>query len=518
MEIKPKILWVDDEIDSLKPHILYLESKGYLMKSVSSGNDAINLCEEQSFDLVLLDEMMTGLDGLSTLKIIKAIDPSLPIIMITKNEEEWLMEEAIASQISNYLIKPVNPNQILIACKNILESKNLRGNKVAETFLSEFKEIENKMQSCVEVSDWVKIYDQLSNWSINFEQFNNGNLVQILNELHVEANRLFADFISDNYLEIINNNQFILSPHILDNFVKPSLKNDKDVVMIVIDCLKYDHWKQINHSLTPFYTIDTKQHLSILPTATPYSRNAIFSGKYPIEIENEFPEQWMVMNSDEKKLNDFEDFFLNQYLNSNGLNHKSMHYTKLTTHVQGKKFFNRINEYKNINLLTMVVNFVDILGHSRSESNLLKELIPDEVAYRRAVNDWFKNSWLFEMLIEISKWNKTILITSDHGSVRVKKAVKVKADKNTSSGIRYKHGKNLNLSSKFALTISDLEKYKLSKNSQNESFIVAKNDWFYLYPNNYNQFVRKFQNSFHHGGITLDEMIVPIGILESKNL
>ena len=518
MENKPKVLWVDDEIDSLKPHILYLESKGYNMEFVSSGNDAINLCKERSYDLVLLDEMMTGLDGLSTLKIIKDINPILPIIMITKNEEEWLMEEAIASQISNYLIKPVNPNQILIACKNILESKNLIDNKVAENFLGEFKGIESKIHSCTEISDWVDIYDELSNWSIRFEKFHNTNLVQILNELHVEANRLFVDFISDKYVEIINSNDLILSPHILDNFVKPLLQKDKDVVMIVIDCLKYDHWKQIKHSLNSFYNITTKQHLSILPTATPYSRNAIFSGKFPIEIQSEFPQQWVMMRSDEKKLNDFEEFFLQEYLNSNSLKHKSLCYTKLTTHIQGKKFINKISEYKNVNLLTMVVNFVDILGHSRSESNLLKEMIPDEVAYRRAVYDWFKNSWLFEMLIEISTWNRTVIITSDHGSIRVKKAVKVKADKNTSSGIRYKHGKNLHLSSKYALTISDLEKYKISKNAQNESYLIAKDDWFYLYPNNYNKFIKKFQNSFHHGGISMDEMIVPIGVLESKEI
>ena len=254
-----------------------------------------------------------------------------------------------------------------------------------------------------------------------------------------------------------------------------------------------------------------------MPTATPYSRNAIFSGKYPIDIQNDFPEEWKSMHNDENSLNSYEKFLLNEYLKNNNLNNKSMHYSKLTTHMQGQKFYNRINEFKNINLLSMVVNFVDILGHSRSESNLLKEMIPDEIAYRRAINDWFKNSWLLDSLIEISKWNKTVIITSDHGSLRVKKPIKIKADKFTSSGIRYKHGKNLNIPSKIAITINDLEKYKLSKTNSNECFVIAKDDNFFLYPNNYNKYVKRFQNSFHHGGVSLDEMIVPVGILECKN-
>ena len=518
MKSQSKILWVDDEIESLKPHILYLESKGYLMEYVSSGNEAINLCKNKRYDLVLLDEMMTGLDGLSTLKLIKDIDSSIPIVMITKNEEEWLMEEAIASQISNYLIKPVNPNQILIACKNILERTDLTVNKVAEGFLSEFRNIDLKMQSSIFIEEWIEIYDKLSDWSLNLEKSNDENLVKLLNELHFQANKIFSEFIEKNYIDLINNphNKIALSPDILNKFVKPLLINDKDVVLVVIDCLKFDQWKMIKESLAPFYIINTKQHLSILPTATPYSRNAIFSGKYPIDIQHHFPDEWEKMHNDENKLNSFEDYFLNQYLEANNLANKSTHYSKLTTHTQGQKFYNRINEYKNINLLSMVVNFVDILGHSRSESNLLKEMIPDEIAYRRAINDWFKNSWLLDSLIKISKWDKTVIITSDHGSLRVKKPIKIKADRKTSTGIRYKYGKNLNISSKNAITITDLEKYKLSKQENNECFIIAKDDYFFLYPNNYNRFVKRFQNSFHHGGISLDEMIVPIGILECK--
>ena len=519
MNSNSKILWVDDEIESLKPHILYLESKGYLMKYVSSGNEAISLCKNERFDLVLLDEMMTGLDGLSTLKLIKEIDSSIPIIMITKNEEEWLMEEAIASQISNYLIKPVNPNQILIACKNILEKKDLTDNRVTKGFLSAFNEIDLRIQSCDSIGGWIRIYDELSNWSLDLEKSNNTNLMDILNELHFQANRIYGEYICKNYINLINNknHSIPLSPDVLDQFVKPNLINDRDVVLIVIDCLKFDQWKLIKNSLAPFFTIDTKQHLSILPTATPYSRNAIFSGKYPIDIQNDFPEEWKIMHNDENSLNSYEKFLLNEYLKNNNLNNKSMHYSKLTTHMQGQKFYNRINEFKNINLLSMVVNFVDILGHSRSESNLLKEMIPDEIAYRRAINDWFKNSWLLDSLIEISKWNKTVIITSDHGSLRVKKPIKIKADKFTSSGIRYKHGKNLNIPSKIAITINDLEKYKLSKTKSNECFVIAKDDNFFLYPNNYNKYVKRFQNSFHHGGVSLDEMIVPVGILECKN-
>ena len=517
MDYKGKILWVDDEIDLLKPHIIYLENKGYNVVPVHSGEDAIHLTQENSFDLVLLDEMMTGLDGLTTLKYIKEIHPNLPIIMITKNEEESLMEEAITSHITNYLTKPVNPSQILIACKNVLETKRIQSDSAAQGYLKDFQDIGDKISCADKLDNWYEINHCLTDWMVRFDDLGDQGLGEILNEQISEANRRFSTFIEDKYENLIKeSSNIITSPKILNKYVMPQLQENKDVVLIVIDCLRVDQWKSLEKILYDSFNIKTEFYLSLLPTATPFSRNAIFSGLFPDEIPEKFPHQWVKMIDDETSMNRYESEFLNAYLERNNLSHISMNYTKISAPEDGQKFANHIKEYKNTNLLALVVNFVDMLGHSRSESNVLKEMIPDESAYRRVVCSWMEQSWLKNVFEQISEWDKTVILTSDHGSIRVKKPVQVKGDRETSVGIRYKYGKNLHVSSKVAMKIDSPLDYRLPVINGATDYILSKDEHYFLYPNNYNKFARRYGNSFQHGGISMDEMIVPVGILIGK--
>jgi len=517
IDLKGNILWVDDEIDLLKPHIIYLENKGYKVTSAHSGEDALHLTEKNNYDLVLLDEMMTGLDGLTTLKLIKQKKSTLPIIMITKNEEESIMNEAIASQISNYLTKPVNPSQILMACKNILETAKIQSDFATKKYLEEFETISQKISSAKNIKDWYCLNKILSDWMIKFDSIGDQGLGQLLKEQHLEANKIFSSFIQSNYERIIDNQSPITnSSKILIKHVAPYLENNRDVVFILIDCLRFDQWKSLENILLSKFDIETSSYLSLLPTATPFSRNAIFSGLYPDEIPKLFPDEWKEMLIDEKSMNGFEKKFLRDFLDRNNFKSTSMNYTKITSHKDGDKFASRINEYKNTNLLALVINFVDVLGHSRSESNVLKEMIPNESAYRKIICSWLEQSWLKKVFEQISQWDKTVVLTSDHGSIRVKKPVKIKGDKNTSSGIRYKFGKNLNISSKYAMKIDTPENFRIPAIKGAKDFIFAKSEYFFLYPNDYNKYLKRYKNSFQHGGISMDEMIIPIAILNRK--
>ena len=517
--IKGKILWIDDEIELLKAHIMYLEKKDYSVTSVSSGEDGIKIFQNNNFDIILLDEMMTGLDGLSTLKKIKAINPLIPIIMITKNEEEWLMEEAIASQISNYLTKPVNPSQILMACKNVLEHQKIQSENTLKDYLNEFQTLGTKIEKAENHRDWYQIANSLSDWTIKFDDVADLNLKDMLEEQKSTANKLFSDFYIKNYLGWLNDGDDspILSNRVLNKFIRPKLNNDEKVVFIVIDCLRLDQWKEISKYLYPYFNIINNCHYSIIPSATPYSRNAIFSGLFPIQIQQYYPDKWAEMEYDETSMNRFEKEFIINYLSRNDLNKKSLKYSKIITYEEGKKIAKNINDFKNIDLFCLVVNFVDILGHLRAESNLIKEIIPDEHGYRKIVSNWFESSWLFQILKEIKLWGHKIVITSDHGSLRVNKPIKIKGDRTTSTGIRYKHGRNLNINSKHGLKIDNPSEYFLPSSTNSASYLIAKDDLFFLYANNYNRFVKKFKHSFQHGGVSIDEIIVPVGELVGKD-
>jgi CheY-like chemotaxis protein len=514
MDNKGKILWADDEIELLKPHILFLEKKGFIVNAVNSGEDALSLLKSERFDIVLLDEMMTGLDGLTTLKLIKIDHPNIPVVMITKNEDEWLMDEALGQQISNYLTKPVNPSQVLLACKSILEKSKLQYDHTAKSYLNEFNNISLDVNEAFQYSDWYAIYDKLIDWNLKIDSHSDKSLLQILNDQTLEANKKFTNFIKANYLDWLHQkNRPNLTVDIFDNFVSPILDKDEKVLLIVIDCLRMDQLKTIQDILYPQYNFKIESAFSILPTATPYSRNGIFSGLMPSEIQKRYPAFWKEPSGDESSLNAHESELLRAQLDRKGYSKKSLIYNKILTFKEGKKLENKFSDYKNADVISIVVNFVDMLGHSRSDSDVLKEMVQNESAYREAIGSWFEKSWLNNILNKIRSWDHTIILTSDHGTIRVKKPTRVKADKFASTGIRYKFGRNLKTDSNSSFVISNPGNYFLPVNDLSTNYIIASEQYFYVYPNDYRYYVNKFEDTFQHGGISLDEMIVPVAIL-----
>ena len=503
-----KILWADDEIDLLKSHIIFLEEKGFKISTVSSGEEAVDTFKKNKYDLVLLDEMMAGIDGIETLRMIKKINPLVPIVMVTKNEQEWLMDEAIASEISDYLIKPVNPNQIFLSCKKILSSDRIQSDRIVKDFLDNYNSIKNNINTINNLSDWMAIIDDVIEWEIRLDKINESSILYFLGDLKKELNKNFTNFIENSYPEIISSSCFPNS--ILDQYVKPQIKADQKVALIVLDCLRYDQGKMIIESLFEKFDVSIKPALSFLPTTTEYSRNSIFSGLLPAEIKDFFPNEWSKMNRDETKLNKYENIFLESYCKKNFNNKVKLFYDKIIEMEQGQKIKERIKNYRNIDLISIVVNFIDILGHASVKSKAVKEMISNDKSYRIEVKNWFENSWLYEVLMEFKDSNRKIIITSDHGTTIVKNPTIIKADKNTSTGLRYKKGKNLNVNSKDGITIKNPGAYFLPSTSDDSDYIIAKSDSFFVYPNDFNFYKKTFENTYQHGGLSIDEMVIPI--------
>ena len=511
------ILWVDDEIHHLKPHILFLEDKGYTLSQVANGQDAIALSEQNDYDLILLDQSMPGMDGLETLSEIKKIRSSMPVIMITKTEDEWLMDEAITGQVEQFLIKPVNPSQIFMACKQTLEQIKLREQKATSDYLKEFQEIDRRLRDDLSADDWWKLYDRLVDWQIKFDKYKDTGLGSILEEQIQTCNREFSHFIESNYENWMNdNNRPTLSPDIVSKYVQPILERNKKVCLLVVDCMRHDHFKAMMDLLEPFFNIDIDYKFSLLPTATPYSRNAIFSGLYPDEMVKKYPQQARDMEKHASSLNQHEKQFLIDQLKKYGLGNKRVHYHKIWAVEEGKKFKDRSKDYIQQDVLALVVNFVDILAHKSSQMDVLKEMVPDESGYRTAVRSWLEHSWLLQVLKKLSENNFTVIMTSDHGSIRVQHDVMVSADREASSGVRYKFGRNLNTKEKNALVIKEPEKYRLPSFGPQPSYIVAKDDSYFVYPNQAHKYQAKFKNSFQHGGISMEEMMVPVAIMKGR--
>jgi CheY-like chemotaxis protein len=517
MNKKNTILWIDDEIDLLESHIIYLTNKGYSVVTANSGEDAIIYCREHDIDLVLLDEMMTGIDGIETLKRLKVTNPHLPIIMVTRNEEEDLIEEALSEKISYYLTKPVNPSQILIACKKVLDNKKIIEDAQIKKFLDFTRYLQNIDYNNLDYNDWIKEYQKICDWALIIDNFSNIDLKNILEAEREVLNNNFSKYIVQNYKSWFKDTSHrpTLSCDIFDRKLKPIIRNNKKLIFIIIDCFRLDQWKQISSLLNSEYEISEDIHFSIIPTATPFARNAIFSGMMPLDIKNNYPDIWNKMIS-ENKLNSYEDKLFRKCLDRNNFSDKSIHYEKISNYDEGIKFYNRINDFKDIDILAIVVNFVDILGHSRSESNVLKELIPNESAYRLSVYNWFKNSWLKDCLYKFQSWDAEIIITSDHGNRMVSKPTLVKADHTASQGIRYKYGRNLNINSKEVFKVETPHDYLLPMFDVNTQYIIARDNKFFVYSNQYNKYSNIIKNTFQHGGISLEEMIVPLISLKKK--
>ncbi|HBN45676.1 MAG TPA: bifunctional response regulator/alkaline phosphatase family protein [Candidatus Marinimicrobia bacterium] len=516
-ENRGNILWVDDEVDHLKPHILFLEEKGYHMSKTTNGQDAVAMVGQETYDLVLLDQFMPGKDGMTTLREIKEIKPALPVILITKSEEEDLMDEAISEKVAQFLIKPVNPTQIFMACKQVLEQSKIREEHATSGYLQEFQEIQFRLQEDMSADDWWDVYTRLVKWQLEFDDHPDISLGDILAEQLQSANNEFVKFIEQNYKDwLFAEDRPALSNDVFSRFVLPEIEQQK-TCLVVIDALRYDQFMSIADFLNPYYDIKFDYQFSLLPTATPFSRNAIFSGLFPDEFVKKFPDQFHDMENHAKSLNQHEEKMLRSALDKTGFKDKTLHYEKINTAEQGKKFQSYYSDIKNTDVLGLVANFVDMLAHKRAESDVLREMLPDESGYRSAIRTWFEHSWLFALLRDLSQDGFTVIMTSDHGSTQVHKGVLVGADKETSKGVRYKIGRNLNTNEKHAIIIRRPADYRLVDLMHQTTYLIAKEDVFFLYPNQQHKYEGRLKDSFQHGGISLEEMMVPVVTLRSKS-
>lgn len=511
---KGRILWVDDEIDLLKSHIRFLNSRGFDVEPVSNGNDAVKMVSQENFDLVLLDEMMAGKDGLTTLEEIKEILPGLPVVMITKNEAESLMEQAIGKKITDYLTKPVNPSQILMVCKKILEQQRIASELASKSYMEEFREISNLLYQNLSSAKWIEIYQKLAKWDLEFDEHQDLGLRETFEDQVRDCNIEFAKFIETNYsnwVKEVSQARPVLSPDVIRQHVIPLLRRGEKVLFILLDCMRLDQWLTIEPLLYNLYNIRKDFYFSVIPSATPYARNSIFSGLFPSEIQKTYRDIWTRPGEDEFSMNRYESQMLETLLRDESVHlKKGFKYIKVLSLNEGWALERKIASYLDSSFIAMVINFVDILAHRRSESDILKEIVPDESSYRSVVRTWFKHSWIYSVLQKFSECDFTVILTSDHGSIRVTRDVKVIGDRGTSPNIRYKYGKNLSCPPKYALVIKDPAKYKLPDRGLNTNYLISKESFYFIYPTNYHKFQAYFRNTFQHGGISMEELILPI--------
>lgn len=512
-----KILWADDEIDLLKPHIIYLEAKGYHLTPAKSGDQALDMLEENKFDLIFLDENMPGLSGLETLSIIKEKYTNIPVIMITKSEEESIMEEAIGSKIADYLIKPVNPNQILLAIKKNIDSNRLVEEKTTSNYQQEFRNISMKLSSNLNKEEWYDIFKKLTYWELELEKSGDNSVEQILEMQKAEANAQFFKFIKNNYKDWMNGeNAPLMSHNILRKKVAPLMTDDKPTYMIVIDNLRYDQWKIIEPSVLEDFAIENEEiYTSILPTATQYARNAIFAGLLPSEIQKRHPNMWKD-DEDEGGKNMYEEEFLLANLQMLGKGSSKVSYTKITNLDAGRKVVATVPNMKTNGLNVIVYNFVDMLSHARTDMKVIKELAEDDAAYRSLTASWFSHSPLKDIMKQIAKQGANVVITTDHGTINVNRPSRVIGDRDITSNLRYKQGRNLNYQKNDVFEMDKPLEYYLPIQNVSSKYIFAKEDMYFVYQNNYNQFVNLYKNTYQHGGISMEEMLIPIITLRTK--
>ncbi len=516
MSSTTNILWADDEIDVLKPHILFLHEKGYNVETFTNGSDALDAFRAKHFDLIFLDENMPGLTGLETLVEMKALKPDIPVVLITKNEEEHLMEDAIGSKIDDYLIKPVNPKQILLTIKKIIDNKRLVSAKTSSAYQQDFRNLGMTLSDNLNFDEWAEVYKKLIFWELQLEKLEDSGMHEILTMQKAEANNLFAKYIEKNYFKWMTNPESgpVMSQMMMQKKVFPVL-DETPTFLVMIDNLRYDQWKIIQPIVSEYFRVQTEEtYYSILPTATQYARNAFFSGLMPAELERRYPNHW-VSEQEEGGKNMQEDFFLQEQITRHQQKIKAT-YTKVNNLEAGKQMVDHLHRNMQANLNVIVYNFVDMLSHARTEMNMIKELASDEAAYRSLTLSWFEHSPLLDAIKKLASKKVRLIITTDHGTIRVKNPVKVIGDRNTNSNLRYKFGKNLNYDAKDVFLMKDPSSAHLPKLNVSSSYIFAKGDGFFLYPNNYGHYLQHFNDTFQHGGISLEEIIIPFVVLSNK--
>lgn len=516
------ILWADDEIDLLKPYIVFLEAKGYDVTPVPSGADVIDQVEQRAFDLIFLDEMMPGMTGIETLGQIKQIRPTIPVVMITKSEEEHIMEEAIGSKIADYLIKPINPNQILLSIKKILDNKRLISEKTNSNYQQDFRNLAIQYNDDISFDDWSDIYKKLVYWELELDKSLDKSMGEVFEMQKNEANSQFARFIDDNYSDWMSDPKSespVLSHQLMEKKVFPLLEPNNPLFFVLIDNFRLDQWKVMEELISEIFTIvDDECYYSILPTATSYARNAIFSGLTPLEMSKKHPDIWVNDEGDnEDGLNKNEDEFFKRQLAKNKLN-INFSYNKIISNNHGKNLVDNFNNLLKNDLNIVVYNFVDMLSHARTDMAMIKELAPDEAAYRSITKSWIEHSPMLDFLKKIAEKKGRLIITTDHGMVKVKNAKRIVGDRNVNTNLRYKQGKNLNLDDKrdHVIEVRNPDSFKLPSPNVSTSYFFTTGDYFFAYPNNYNHYVSHYKDTFQHGGVSLEEMIIPFVYLKSK--
>ena len=508
------LLWVDDEIEQLRAHLLFLEKKGYEVVTVSNGTDAIDQCQERSFDLVLLDEQMPGLSGLETLQRIKQLQPALPVVMVTKSEEENIMEQAIGQQIADYLIKPVNPNQILLTLKKNIHRREIVTEVTQSQYQQNFQQIAMQIMDCQTWQDWTEVYRRLVHWELQLSS-TDSSMTEMLQMQKEEANLGFAKFVKKNYMAWVDGKDAPLMSHrVFKERVFPLLNAGQKVFLVVLDNFRYDQWRMLAHELGDQFDIDEDLYCSILPTATQYARNAIFSGLMPDQIARMFPDLWV--DEDEEEGKNLNEAPLIQTQIERYRRHDTFSYHKVNNSQDADRLMQQLNLLKKNDLNVVVFNFIDMLSHARTESRMVRELANNESAYRSITLSWFRHSVIADFFRQLAQTDYKVIVTTDHGSIRCTKPVKIVGDRNTNTNLRYKLGKNLSYNDKDVFVIREPQKAQLPAPNLSTSYVFATGDAFFAYPNNYNYYVSYYRDTFQHGGISMEEMIIPIVTLTGK--
>ena len=514
-----RILWVDDQIEELKSHVVYLTEKGYQVDGVSNGQDAVEKLRQHVYDAVLLDEMMPGMTGLETLAELKKVRENVPVIMITKSEEEDLMNRAIGRRIDDYLVKPVSPLQIVSALKRLLEGRKIRGEQLSRDFLKHYNRTQERIGTARKPDDWIELHNELVQWELDLYADGDPGLLGTHEEMNSEANRAFARYVRENYAGWVNGSDDapVLSPDLFKTWVAPEMEGGRQVIWIVIDCMRLDQLRAIEDLLEPYYHMERRSYYSILPTATPFARNSIFSGLYPREIADRHPDWWRGSSRQQHSKNAHEEQLLGEQLKRLNLDAaKSYKYYKVFDARDSDDLSKHVGSLEGTQLVAAVYNFLDIMAHGRGQSNILKELAPDVAAFRSLMRSWFEHSTLFDVLKTLARRDCTVILTTDHGSVYCRRASTVKANRETSSNVRYKYGDNLGVNEKQVFLMKDPEDYMLPRQSAIENYAITTDNYYLVYPTNFHEYERLYRDSFQHGGISLEEMIIPFAVLKPK--